>query len=51
MKDEELAHCDAYFQEELGSLKVSMAHMTSLLEQMLRNTFGESLSNQPATFV
>jgi hypothetical protein len=50
MKDEERAHHDAYFQEELESLKTSVARLTSLLEQILRNTSGEGLSNQPVTF-
>jgi hypothetical protein len=35
MKDEERAHHDTYFQEELESLKTSMARLTSLLEQKL----------------
>jgi hypothetical protein len=50
MEDEERAHCDAYFQEELGSLKTSVARLTSLLKRTLRNTFGEGPSNQPITF-
>jgi len=50
MEDEERAHRDAYFQEELEPLKTSVAHLTSLLEQTLRNTYGESLSNRPVTF-
>jgi hypothetical protein len=48
MEDEEHTHHDAHFQEELGSLKVSMARM---LEQTLRNTSGESPSNRFATFI
>jgi hypothetical protein len=51
MEDEECAHCDAYFQEELESLKVSVARLTSLLEQAIRNVSGEGPSNQPVTFV
>jgi len=47
MEDEERAHYDAYFQEELGSLKTSVARLTSLLKQTLRNTSGEGPSNQP----
>jgi hypothetical protein len=50
MEDEERAHRDAYFQEELESLKTSVVRLTSLLEQTLRNTFGEGPSNQPITF-
>jgi len=50
MEDEERAHRDAYFQEELESLKTSVVRLTSLLEQTLRNTFGEGPSNQPVTF-
>jgi hypothetical protein len=50
MEDEEHAQRDAYFQEELESLKTSVARLTSLLEQTLRNTFGEGPSNRPVTF-
>jgi hypothetical protein len=51
MKDEERAHCDAHFQEELESLKVSVARLTSLLEHTLRNASSEGLYNRPITFV
>jgi hypothetical protein len=51
MKDEERAHCDAHFQEELESLKVSVASLINFLKQTLRNTFGEGPSNRPVTFV
>jgi hypothetical protein len=51
MKDEERSHCDAYFQEELEFLKVSVARLTSLLEQAIRNFSGEGPSNQPVTFI
>ena len=51
MKDEERAHYDAHFQEELESLKVSVASLINLLKQILRNTFGKNPSNQPVTFV
>ena len=50
MEDEKRAHRDAYFQEELESLKTSVARLTSLLEQTLRNTSGEGPSNRPVTF-
>jgi hypothetical protein len=50
MEDEERAQRDAYFQDELESLKTSVAHLTSLLEQTLRNTSGEGPSNRPVTF-
>ena len=50
MEDEERAQCDAYFEEELESLKTSVAHLTSLHEQTLRNTSGEGPSNWPITF-
>jgi len=50
MEDEERAQRDAYFQEELESLKTSVARLTSLLEQTLRNTSGEGPSNRPVTF-
>jgi len=49
MENEERAQHDAYFQEELESLKTS-AHLISLLEQTLRNTSGEGPSNRPITF-
>jgi hypothetical protein len=35
----------------LDSLKVSVTLLTSLLEQALKNAFGEGLSNIPAIFV
>ncbi|KAL3597067.1 hypothetical protein D5086_008704 [Populus alba] len=50
MKDEERAYREAHFQEELDSLKVSMARLTSLLEQALRNTSSEGPSTRPAIF-
>jgi len=50
MEDEEHAQRDAYFQEELESLKTSVARLTGLLEQTLRNTSGEGPSNRPVTF-
>jgi hypothetical protein len=50
MAEEECAHRDAHFQEELEPLKTSVAHLTSLLEQTLRNTFGEGPSNRPVIF-
>jgi hypothetical protein len=50
MEDEERAQRDAYFQDELESLKTSVAHLTSLLEQTLRNTSGEGPSKRPVTF-
>jgi hypothetical protein len=51
MKDEERSHHDTYFQEELNSLKVSVARIASVLEQALRNAYDESPSNRPVTFV
>jgi hypothetical protein len=50
MEDEECAHHDAHFQEELESLKTSVARLTGLLEQILGNTSGEGPSNRPVTF-
>lgn len=50
MKDEERVHCDAHFKKELEFLKTSVACLTSLLEQTLKNIFGNDLSNQPVTF-
>jgi hypothetical protein len=50
MEDEERAHRDAHFQEELESLKTTVARLTSLLKQTLRNTSGEGPSNRPITF-
>jgi hypothetical protein len=40
MEDEERAHRDAHFQEELESMKTSVARLTSLLEQILENIHG-----------
>jgi hypothetical protein len=51
MEDEERAHRNAHFQEELESLKAKVTRLTSLLEQTLRNAYGEGPSNQPITFV
>ena len=50
MENEERAHCDAHFQEELESLKISVAFLTSLLEQTLRNTSSEGPTNRPVIF-
>jgi len=50
MEDKEHAHRDAHFQEELDSLKASMAHIASLLEQVLRNALSKGPSNRPVTF-
>jgi hypothetical protein len=50
MKDEEHAHRDSHFQEELDFLKVCIACIVSLLEQTLRNTFGKGPSNHAVTF-
>jgi hypothetical protein len=50
MEDEECAYRDAHFQKELESLKTSVACLTSLLEQILGNTFGEGPPNRPVTF-
>ena len=47
MEDEERAHRDAHFQEELDSLKASVASLTSLLKQALRNASGEGPSTRP----
>ena len=49
MEDEECAHQDAHFQEELNALKDSVARITSLLEQTLRNTSGEGPLTRPPT--
>jgi hypothetical protein len=43
-------HCGAHFQEELESLKTSVARLTSLLKQTLRNTSSEGPSNRLVTF-
>jgi hypothetical protein len=50
MKDEEHAHRDSHFQEDLDSLNFYMACIVSLLEQILRNTFGKGPSNDAVTF-
>jgi hypothetical protein len=51
IEDKECAHRDAHFQEELKSLKVSVARFTSLFEQALRNSSSEGPSNQLVIFV
>lgn len=43
MKDEEHAHHDTHFQVGLDSLKATMAHLSSLLEQALMNVYGKVL--------
>jgi len=50
MKDEERAHHDAHFQEELDSLKVSMICITSMLEQTFKNVSNDGPSNRFMTF-
>lgn len=50
MEDEERAQREAYLHDELESLKISVAHLTSLLKQTLRNTSDEGPSNRPITF-
>jgi hypothetical protein len=50
MEEKERAHRDAYFQREMDFLKLNMAHITSLLEQTLKNISGEGPSNWPITF-
>jgi hypothetical protein len=50
MEGEERAHRDTHFQEELESLKESVARLTSLLKQTLRNTSSEGPSNRLVTF-
>jgi hypothetical protein len=47
MEDKEHAHNDAHFQEELDSLEINMACITSLLKQMLKKISSEGLPNQP----
>ena len=48
MEDEKRGRRDAHFQEELDSLKASLASLTSLLEQALRNASGEGPSTRLA---
>jgi hypothetical protein len=50
MEDEERAHRDAHFQEELEPLKTSVARLTSLLKQTLRNISSEGPSNRSVIF-
>jgi len=47
MEDEARAYREAHFQEELDSLKDSVARLTGLLEQVLRNTSGKGPSTRP----
>ena len=51
IEDKESAHYDAHFQEELESLKTSVAHLIGLLKQTPMNASGEGPSNRPTTFV
>jgi hypothetical protein len=51
MEGEERAHRDTHFQKELESLKASVARLTSLFEQTLRNASSEGPSNRPTIFV
>ena len=44
MEDAKCAHRDAHFQEELESLKTSVARLTSLLEEIMGNTSSEGPS-------
>jgi oligoendopeptidase F len=41
MEDEERAHRDTHFQEELESLKANMTRFTSLLNQTCGNVSGK----------
>jgi hypothetical protein len=50
MEDEEHVHHDARFQEELDSLKINMARITSLLEQTLKKISGKGPSNRFVSF-
>ena len=47
MEIEETACQDAHFQEELNVLKDSIACLTDLLKQALRNFSGEGPSTRP----
>ena len=49
MENEERAHQDAHFKEELNTLKDSAARLTSLLEQALRNASSEGPLTRPIT--
>ena len=46
MEYKQYDYCDAQFQEELKSLKASVARMASLLEQALKNTSGKDPCNR-----
>lgn len=48
MENEERAHQDAHFQEELNAMKDSVAHLTNFLEEALRNASSEGPSAKPA---
>jgi hypothetical protein len=47
MENEERAHIESYYQNKLESVKNEVAHMTNLLEQLLKAKNGEGTSTQP----
>ncbi|XP_061979625.1 uncharacterized protein LOC133700079 [Populus nigra] len=47
MENEERAHLRSHYQNELESVKNEVAHMTNLLEQLLKAKNGEGTSTQP----
>jgi hypothetical protein len=50
MKYEEHTHQDAYFFNELDSLKVNITRIASFLKQTLKHLYGEAPSNWLVTF-
>ena len=50
MEDEECAHSDAHFREELDSIKANMAHIISWIKQTLRHLSSEGPSHWAITF-
>jgi hypothetical protein len=47
MKNEERSQLEAQYQRELEGVRNDVAHLTSMLEQMLRARDGEGTSTQP----
>jgi len=47
MENEERAHLESHYQNELESVKNEIARMTNLLEQLLKAKNGEGTSTQP----
>jgi hypothetical protein len=47
MENEDSAHLESHYQNELEFMKNKVARMTNLLKQLLRSKNGEGMSVQP----